>query len=104
MQPRLFLAGTLTRPWLLRAGPRVRTLGMRFRPGAPKAFFALAMAAATDREVPLRTLVGAASAGALIRGLRSARTNARRFAEAERWLAARHFTHPERLRALFLGE
>ena len=89
VQPRLFLAGTLTRPWLLRAGPRVRTLGMRFRPGAPRAFFDLAMAAATDREEPLSTLVGAASVGALMRGLRSARTNDRRFAADERWLAAR---------------
>src|SRR5262245_53813067 len=28
-QPRSFLAGTLTRPWLLRAGRRVFTIGMR---------------------------------------------------------------------------
>lgn len=100
VQPRVFLAGTLTRPWLLRAGPRVRTLGLRFRPGAPRAFFDLAMPSATDREVPLSALVGATSAGALIRGLRGARTNPRRFAAAERWLAARLDSRPRgRLRA-----
>ena len=33
-QPVAFLAGTLSRPWTLRAGPRLRTFGVRFRPGA----------------------------------------------------------------------
>src|SRR5687768_8229345 len=33
VQPRAFLAGTLSRPWLLRAGRRVDTIGIRFRAG-----------------------------------------------------------------------
>jgi AraC-like DNA-binding protein len=97
-QPRAFLAAALSRPWELRAGPRVRTLGLRFRPGAPRAFFDVVMAAAADREVPLGDLVGPGSARALQRGLSAAPHTADRFAFAESWLAAR--LDPRRLRAL----
>lgn len=60
-QRRAFLAGTLTRPWLLRAGRRVATLGVRFRPG----------------EVT-----------PLLQALAAARSDAARFAAAEDWLAS----------------
>jgi hypothetical protein len=59
VQPRAFLAGPLTKPWLLRAGRRVRTVGMRFRPGATTAAFRIRMRDACDRELPLAGLVGA---------------------------------------------
>lgn len=52
-QPRLFLAGTLTRPWLLRPGRRVDTVGIRFRPGAAAAVLGMSLAGTADRELPL---------------------------------------------------
>lgn len=96
VQPRAFLAGTLTRPWRLRPGRRVRTVGMRLRPGAATALFRLVMADASDREVPLADLAGPAEARALAGGLREARGTTRRFDVAERWLMARLATSPAR--------
>jgi methylphosphotriester-DNA--protein-cysteine methyltransferase len=93
-QPRAFLAGTLTRPWHVRPGRRALTLGLRFRPGAVRAIFALELSSATDREVPLARLVGAREAAALVArleaaaGARGAATSAL-FRAAEAWLAAR---------------
>lgn len=89
VQPNAFLAGTLTSPWMLRAGRHVRTLGIRFRPGATTAVFSLSMLEARDRELPLAGLVGAPEAAALIDPLRQARTDARRLAALEDWLTAR---------------
>ena len=89
VQPRAFLAGTLSRPWLLRAGRRVDTIGIRFRAGETTGILPLSMARASDREMALAGIVGRAAAGALVRSLRSARTPAGRFAAAQRWLAAR---------------
>jgi AraC-like DNA-binding protein len=89
VQPRVFLAGTLTRPWLLKAGHRLRTLGMRFRPGAPRAFLPCDMKEAADREVPLSAFTGSSASRALLDELRMARTQARRFALAESWLVRR---------------
>jgi AraC-like DNA-binding protein len=89
-QPRAFLAGTLSRPWSLRAGARVETIGLRFRPGALPALFPIDMAAATDREVPLERVVGAAFARALARALAAARTRPARLRAALACLA----THP----------
>jgi AraC-like DNA-binding protein len=89
VQPRVFLAGTLTRPWLLRAGRRVLTVSVRFRAGAVPAVLPLSMAGASDREVPLWELVGRASASSLVRELRRAATAAGRFAAASAWVAAR---------------
>lgn len=88
-QPRLFLAGTLAAPWTLRAGPRVRTLGIRFRPGAFPAFFPTDMARHADREVPLAALMPAADARGLATDLGRARTPAACFRVAEAWLRAR---------------
>jgi AraC-like DNA-binding protein len=88
-QPRVFLAGTLTRPWLLRAGRRVRTLGVRFRPGAVTALLPVSMPEATDRETQLAAIVGRAPAAALVRSLAAARGEAARFAAAEAWLVER---------------
>jgi hypothetical protein len=64
-QPRAFLAGTLTRPWHVRPGRRVRTLGVRFRPGQVRAQCDLHQLTATAREVPLPLLEGEAAARAL---------------------------------------
>ena len=89
VQPRAFLAGTLTRPWLLRAGRRVLTLGVRFRPGAVTAVLPASMPEATDRETRLAAIVGAAAAAALRRALQAARTDGARFTAAEEWLLAR---------------
>jgi AraC-like DNA-binding protein len=81
-QPRVFLAGTLTRPWLLRPGPKVQTFGLRFRPGAITSLFSFSMAAMADREVPIPARVLAA---VLARG----RGDEERFAAAEAWLLER---------------
>jgi len=89
VQPRAFLAGTLTRPWLLRAGRRVLTLGVRFRPGRVTALLPVAMPSATDRETPLHEIVGRAAAHALTGALRAARGDASRFTAAEAWLLGR---------------
>lgn len=89
VQPRAFLAGTLSRPWLLRAGRRVDTVGIRFRAGETTGVLPLSMTGARDRELALSGIVGRASAGSLVRSLRRARTGAQRFAAAEAWLAAR---------------
>ena len=70
-QPRAFLVGALSRPWLLRPGRRVHTLGIRFRPGAVTALLRIDMAAATDREVALDRLVPLAEARALVSRLAS---------------------------------
>src|SRR5690242_7222686 len=42
-QGRAFLAGTLSRPWSLKAGRVVDTFGVRFRPGALPALLAVDM-------------------------------------------------------------
>ena len=96
VQPRAFLAGTLTRPWLLRAGRRVLTLGVRFRPGAVTAVLPVSMPEATDRETRLAAIVGVAAAGALGRALRAARSEGARFGAAEEWLLGRLAAAPPR--------
>jgi methylphosphotriester-DNA--protein-cysteine methyltransferase len=65
-QPRMFLAGALTRPWRLRGGRRLLTVGLRLRPGAGTTRFPLRMCDWADREVPMVALVGrrAARSGA----------------------------------------
>lgn len=88
-QPRAFLAGPLTRPWLLRGGRRLRTLGLRFRPGATTAAFPIVLQAAADRELPLARLVGRAQAAALVRAVADAGTRRARFRAAQDWLQER---------------
>lgn len=88
-QPRMFLAGTLSRPWTLRPGRRVRTLGIRFRPGGVPALFRLRMQDATDREMPLRDLVGEAAVRRLFGSLGRARTTTALLAVAESWMLER---------------
>jgi len=58
VQPRSFLAGTLTRPWLIRGGSRIRTLGIRFRPGAAATLLNVDLADTADKEIDLATLCG----------------------------------------------
>ncbi|HKZ32606.1 MAG TPA: helix-turn-helix domain-containing protein [Vicinamibacteria bacterium] len=89
VQPRAFLAGTLTQPWLLRAGRRVLTFGVHFRPGAVTALLPVSMPEATDRETRLAAIVGTAAATALGRALRTARSETSRFAAVEEWLVGR---------------
>lgn len=88
-QPRVFLAGTLTRPWLLAAGPRVRTLGVRFRPGAFPAMFGTSMQGLADCEVPLSRCMPAAAISALGDILRARGADPLRVARTGAWLAAR---------------
>jgi methylphosphotriester-DNA--protein-cysteine methyltransferase len=88
-QPRAFLAGTLSRPWVLRPGRRVRTLGMRFRPGALTALFPCDMRLATDREVALPAIAGSAASRACLAALQRTTTRERCFRSAESWLASR---------------
>jgi AraC-like DNA-binding protein len=87
VQPRLFLAGTLTRPWRLRPGRRVDTLGLRFRPGAATAVFGTGLRPKVDVEIPLPRLVGSRLAKALRDALAKPRTRTRRMQAAEAWLA-----------------
>ena len=99
VQPRAFLAGTLSRPWVLRAGRRVDTVGIRFRAGQTTGVLPVSLAGTSDRELALAPIVGRAAAEALVRSLRSARTGARRVAAADRWLAARLAEAPPRRRS-----
>ncbi len=85
LQPRAFLAGTLSRPWILRAGRRIDTFGVRFRPGELTRIFPLDLQQATDRELPLGRLAGA-EGSRLVRALRESRDAGERFARADRWL------------------
>ncbi len=95
-QPRAFLAGVLTRPWMLRAGRRIHTLGIRFKPGALGAFFRLSLASCADRELPLQRLHGARESAALLRRLRGARSQTARLAHAQAWLRPRLETRDPR--------
>ena len=86
-QGRAFLAGTLSRPWSLRAGRVVDTFGMRFRPGALPGLFTVDMPCAVDRELSLARLVGPAASRRLRARLLVASDLAARAAAATAWLA-----------------
>lgn len=83
-QPAAFLAGTLTRPWIVQAPPRVATIGVRFRPGGFTAVFGASLAGTADREVPLAELPGPVAA--LAAAIRRARGPASARRAAETWL------------------
>jgi AraC-like DNA-binding protein len=89
VQPRAFLAGPLTRPWTLRAGRRVCTVGLRFRPGATTAPFPIDLHTTADREVPLAQLAGTEGARGLLEALGRAPTRTLRFQAAQEWLRPR---------------
>lgn len=57
-QPRSFLVGQMTRPLEVRAGRRVRTLGIRFRPGGAQAFLRIPLHELTDRVTSLEGIWG----------------------------------------------
>lgn len=86
-QGRTFLAGTLSRPWSLRAGRVVDTFGMRFRPGALPQLLAVDMRGTVDRELPLARLVGVAASRRLRQRLAKVPALAARAAAATAWLA-----------------
>ena len=86
-QGRAFLAGTLSRPWSLRAGRVVDTFGMRFRPGALPLLLVVDMRSTVDRELPLARLAGVAAARRLRQHLAAAPDLAARAAAATAWLA-----------------
>jgi AraC-like DNA-binding protein len=85
-QPAAFLAGTLSRPWIVQAPPRVATIGVRFRPGGLTALFGASLAGTADREVPLAELP--ASVGALAAAIQGARGPASAIVAGEAWLLA----------------
>lgn len=60
-QPRSFIAGTLSQPWWVQAGREVRTLGIRFRPGAMAALSGASMWGTSDREIAPAVFLGAAA-------------------------------------------
>lgn len=97
-QPRVFFVGTLSRPWLLRPGRRVDTVGIRFRAGEARGVLPVAMAEARDREIPLAGIVGLAATRTLVASLRDAPTPAARFAAAIAWTAKRVAEAPPRTR------
>jgi AraC-like DNA-binding protein len=92
-QPAAFFAGTLSRPWLVQAPPRVATIGVRFRPGGVTALFGASIAGTADREVPLGELP--APLGALAAVIRRARGPASALRAAEAWLLAHTRAVPE---------
>lgn len=85
-QPAAFMAGTLSRPWLVQAPARVATVGVRFRPGGVTALFGGTLAGTADREVPLAELP--APFTDLVAAIRRARGPAARLRAAEAWLVA----------------
>ena len=85
-QPAAFLAGTLSRPWIVQAPPRVATVGVRFRPGGLTALFGVSLAGTADREVPLGELP--APLRALAAAIRSTRGPLSALPAAETWLLA----------------
>ncbi len=95
-QPAAFLAGTLSRPWIVQAPPRVATVGVRFRPGGFTALFGASLAGTADREVPLRELP--VSTRELVAAIRGARGPASAARAAEGWLLAHVAARPARRR------
>jgi AraC-like DNA-binding protein len=92
-QPAAFFAGTLSRPWIVQAPPRVATIGVRFRPGGFVALFGGSLAGAADREVPLEALPpDVAALAAVIRRARGGPAAAR-WAAVD-WLVARVAARP----------
>jgi AraC-like DNA-binding protein len=85
-QPAAFLAGTLSRPWIVQAPARIATIGVRFRPGGFTSLFGGSLAATADREVPLGELP--APLADLVAAIRRARGPAARLRAAEAWLLA----------------
>jgi AraC-like DNA-binding protein len=84
-QPRVFFAGTLTRPWMLRAGARVDTVGIRFRPGGAGVVLGMRLEGTADREVR----IDAAVARALLADLRRRRSVEARLDAALAWVRDR---------------
>jgi AraC-like DNA-binding protein len=64
-QPRMLVAGQLTRPLVLRSRGPVEVLAVRFTPAGAWAFAGVRMATLTDRRVALADLHGGAAAQAL---------------------------------------
>jgi AraC-like DNA-binding protein len=62
-QPATFLAGPMTRPLRLATPPRVRTVGVRFRPGGVGALTNAPVTELADRDVPLEAVAGPGPAG-----------------------------------------
>lgn len=87
-QGRAFLAGTLSRPWILRPGSVVDTFGIRFRPGSLPALFAVEMRSTVDRELSLQRLAGVSAARDLRQALTRSPHLTPRAAAAESWLTA----------------
>jgi len=84
-QPKSFLAGTLSHPWLVRAGRRVCTLGIRFRPGTVALLFNMDLAGTANREINLRTVLRG-NAASLARAVRDCRTTQQMLTVAEQEL------------------
>jgi AraC-like DNA-binding protein len=92
-QPAAFLAGTLSRPWVILAPSRVATIGVRFRPGGLTALFGATLDGTADREVRLEELP--APIGDLVAAIRAARAPAAMCRAAERWLLRRVAACPD---------
>ena len=84
-QPKSFLAGTLSRPWLVRGGSRVRTLGIRFRPGAAAVLLDVDLSGTADREIDLLPILGQAAAE-MAEAVSHARTTKQMLSAAHRGL------------------
>ena len=85
-QPTAFLAGTLSRPWIVQAPSRVATLGVRFRPGGLTALFGVDLEGTADREVRLTELPRPVAD--LVAAVRAVRGPAAMRRAAEAWLVA----------------
>lgn len=87
-QPRAFFVGEMTRPLVVQPSRRVRTMGIRFRPGGAYPFLGIPMRELVDSAVPLEELWGD-TARDLENVLHEAKTEGDRLAAAERFLLAR---------------
>jgi AraC-like DNA-binding protein len=56
-QSKLFIAGTLTKPWMIRPGKRISTVGLRFKPSMLWQVFELNMMNTLNIETELHELV-----------------------------------------------
>jgi AraC-like DNA-binding protein len=86
LQPRAFVAGVLSRFWLVQPTGRVETMGMRLRPGGVGALFGGSAASLSDEATPLDALLGRAGSE-LAEQIMSGSGDRDRVLAAERFLA-----------------
>jgi AraC-like DNA-binding protein len=93
-QPEAFFAGTLTRPWIVRNGVRVMTIGLRFRAGGFPALFGKSLSHTADLELALPNILDKELADDLSSRLGRATSVTARLEAARAWLVAHASANP----------